>query len=119
MLPTESENPLYRTVDTSECKYPVYIPDRGLCLSHPEAEFVYTCLECDDMVMPFEVNEEVTPTPALHSFDIDFEDHFEIVVSDVPMCDRGNADFPFSTCTNEEVKGFFHFSTMMTRLRTS
>ena len=89
MLPTESENPLYRTVDTSECKYPIYIPDRGLCLSHPKADFVYTCLEHDDMVTPFEVNEEVTTAPALHSFD-----HFEIVVSDVPMRDVANADFP-------------------------
>ena len=103
MLPTESENPLYRIVDTSECKYPIYIPDRGLCLSHPKADFVYTCLERDDMVTPFEVNEEVTPTPALHSFD-----HFEIVVSDVPMHDVANANFPFGACTNEEVKGFFH-----------
>ena len=60
------------------------------------------------MVTPFEVNNEVTPSPALRSFDIDFEDHFEIVVSDVHMCDMGNDDFPFSACTNEEVKGFFH-----------
>ena len=50
----------------------------------------------------------MTPLPALRSFDIDFEDHFEIVVSDVHMCDMGNDDFPFSACTNEEVKGFFH-----------
>ena len=108
MLPTESENPLYRTYDTSECKYPIHIPDRGLCLSHPEADFVYTCVEHDVMVTPFVVNKEVTPSPALHSFDVDFEDHFEIVVSNVPMHDVGNADFPFSACTNEEVKGFFH-----------
>ena len=60
------------------------------------------------MVTPFEVNKEVTPTPALHSFDVDFEDHFEIVVCDVPMRDVGNADLPFSACTNEEVRGFFH-----------
>ena len=51
------------------------------------------------MVTPFEVNKEVTPSPALHSFDVDFEDHLR---------DVGNADFPFSACTNEEVKGFFH-----------
>ena len=108
MLPTESENPLYRTDDTSECKYPIYIPDRGLCLSQPEADFVYTCLEREDMVMPFEVNKEVTPSPALCSFDVDFEDHFEIVVSDVHMRDVGDDDFPFSACTNEELEGFFH-----------
>ena len=46
LLPTESENPLYRTVDTSECKYPIYIPDRGLCLSHSEADFVYISWFC-------------------------------------------------------------------------
>ena len=102
MLPTESENPLYRTVDTSECKYPIYIPDRGLCLSHPEAEFVYTCLEREDKVTPFEVNKEVTPSPALHSLDVDFEDHFEIVVSDVHMRDMGNDGFSFSACTNRK-----------------
>ena len=78
------------------------IPDRGLCLSDPEADFVHTCLEHDDMVTPFEVNKEVTPSPALRSFDV------EIVVHDMPMRDMGNADLPFSACTNEEVRGFFH-----------
>ena len=60
------------------------------------------------MVTPFVVNKEVTPSPALPSFDADFEDHFEIVVSDAHMRDVGNDDFPFSACTDEVVEGFFH-----------
>ena len=103
-----SENPLYRTDATSEGKYPIYVPDRGLCLSQPEADFVYTCLEWEDMVTPFEVYKAVMPSPALHLFDVDFEDHFEVADGEARMCDMGCDNFPFSVCTNEEVEGFFH-----------
>ena len=108
MLPTESENPLYRNDVASDCKYPIYVPDRGLCLSQPEADFVYTCLECEDLVTPFEVNTAVSPSPALRSFDFDFEDHFEVFADGAHACDPNSDDFPFSACKNEEVEGFFH-----------
>ena len=108
MLPTEPENPLYRTDATSECKYPIYVPDKGLCLSRPEADFVYTCLEREDMVTPFEVHNVVSPSFALRSFDFDFDDHFEVVDGGAHMGDMVSDDFPFSACTNEEVDSFFH-----------
>ena len=57
---------------------------------------------------PFEVNTAVSPTPALHSCDFDFEDHFEIFTDEAHYCDPNDDDFPFSACTNEEVEGFFH-----------
>ena len=57
---------------------------------------------------PFEVNTAVSPSPALHSFDFDFEDHFEFFVDGAHTCDPNSDDFPFSVCTNEEVEGFFH-----------
>ena len=81
----------------------MYVPDRGLCLSRPEADFVYTCLERDVRVTPFEVNTTVSPSPDFQMFDFDFENHFEVF-------DTSEDIFPFSTCTNEEVQSFFHVS---------
>ena len=108
MLPTDHENPLYRTDAVSKCKYPIYVPDKGLCLSQTEVDFVYTCLEREDMVTPFEGHNAESPCFTLHSFDFDFDDHFEVAKGEAHVCDLIRDDFPFSACTNEELEGFFH-----------
>ena len=51
----DDENPLYTNDAVSNCKYPICVPEKGLCLSLKEADFVYTCIERDNFVTPFEI----------------------------------------------------------------
>ena len=81
----------------------MYVPNRGQCLSLTEADFVYTCLEHDVRITPFEANTTVSPSPDFQMFDFDFENCFEVF-------DTSEDVFPFSTCTNDELKCFFHIS---------
>ena len=108
MLPTDDENPLYRNDAVSNCKYPICVPDKGLCLSLKEADFVYTCIERDNIVTPFEIQNAELPSVALHSFDFDFDDHFKVDKCEAPTSDMLSNAFPFGTCTNEEMDHFFH-----------
>ena len=51
----DDEDPLYRNDADSNCKYPIFVPEKGLCLSLKEVDFVYTCIEHDNIVTPFEM----------------------------------------------------------------
>ena len=104
----DDENPLYRNDADSNCKYPICVPEKGLCLSLKEADFVYTCIERDNIVTPFEIHNAELPSVALHSFDFDFDDHFEVDKCEAPTSDMLSNAFPFGTCTNEEMDRFFH-----------
>ena len=83
----DDKNPLYRNDADSNCKYPICVPEKGLCLSLKEADFVYTCIERDNIVTPFEIHNAELPSVALHSFDFDFDDHFEVDKCEAPTSD--------------------------------
>ena len=77
-------------------------PGEGPLPVSREADFVYTCIERDNVVTPFGIPNAELPSVALHSFDFDFDDHFEVEKCEAPMSDMLSNAFPFGTCTNEE-----------------
>ena len=85
LLPDDCTYPLYNFTIEPDCKYPVHIPEKEVCLSKQEAEFVYTCLEHENRVTPFTSSKEVSFSTDCHcnfvSADVeyDFDDRFEIL----------------------------------------
>ena len=119
LLPNDCTYTLYNLMNESNCKYPVHISEKDVCLSKQEAEFVYTCLEHENRVTPFTSSKEVSfLTDCNCNFistneEYDFDDKFEIVhEQEDEVKSPLTEEIPFSDCSPDEINQFFYMTGM-------